>query len=344
MKLAIVYRPSVRPSLSPYRLLDEQGQEVAWANAFLDAKRLVQRSPRSLRAYAYSLLSFARWFEGDPQHPPCPLSELSESHLEQYAAHQLDQQPPPTAKTINYRLRLVRDLYRFLFQRDLPGSGRFRHVYHTQSPLGYGRRRRAIAQGLRLTEPQCIIQPLTPQQVARFWESFRTSRDLALAGLMLLVGLRSCEVLSLTLADLRSDEALIHVSGKGNKPRVLPLPQDLLDVLHQYLCRERPQTNSPSLFVCLKGRSRGLALTAAGLRALFRYHRAQSQVPDANPHRFRHTFGSDMVRDGISLPALQRLMGHAEIRTTMLYIQIAPQDVWREYHCALAKRKEAANR
>jgi site-specific recombinase XerD len=45
-----------------------------------------------------------------------------------------------------------------------------------------------------------------------------------------------------------------------------------------------------------------------------------------------------MVRAGISLPALMHFMGHAHIRTTMLYVQIAPQDVWREYAHAVAQR------
>jgi site-specific recombinase XerD len=79
-------------------------------------------------------------------------------------------------------------------------------------------------------------------------------------------------------------------------------------------------------------------MTPAGLRSLFRHHRRCSQVPLANAHRFRHTFGADMVRSGISLPALQHLMGHAQIHTTMLYVQLAPQDVWREYACAVEKR------
>ena len=52
----------------------------------------------------------------------------------------------------------------------------------------------------------------------------------------------------------------------------------------------------------------------------------------------RHTFASDMVRAGMRLPALMRLMGHAHIHTTMLYVQIAPQDVWREYARAVAQR------
>jgi site-specific recombinase XerD len=77
MKLTLVERPSVPPSLSPYRLFDERGQEVAWANAFLDAQRIRQLSLRSLRAYAYDLLHFARWFHD----PPRTLSQINQSTL-----------------------------------------------------------------------------------------------------------------------------------------------------------------------------------------------------------------------------------------------------------------------
>jgi integrase/recombinase XerD len=53
----------------------------------------------------------------------------------------------------------------------------------------------------------------------------------------------------------------------------------------------------------------------------------------------RHTCATDMVRAGMSLPALQKLMGHSQIQTTMLYVELAPQDVWREYARAIEKRK-----
>jgi len=46
-----------------------------------------------------------------------------------------------------------------------------------------------------------------------------------------------------------------------------------------------------------------------------------------------------MVRAGMSLPALQHLMGHSRIQTTMLYVQLAPYDVWREYTRAIQKRQ-----
>ena len=79
-------------------------------------------------------------------------------------------------------------------------------------------------------------------------------------------------------------------------------------------------------------------MTPAGLRSLFRHHRRIARVPLANPHRFRHTFGADMVRCGISLPALMHLMGHSRIPTTMLYVRLSPEDVWREYRRALQNR------
>ena len=128
------------------------------------------------------------------------------------------------------------------------------------------------------------------------------------------------------------------VRTEGNKKRVLPLHVETIEVLQNYLRLERPLTNSPALFVSLKGRQRGRPMTAAGLRSLFRHHRLTSKVPQAHPHRFRHTFGTDMVRAGISLPALMHLMGHAQIHTTMLYVELAPQDVWREYARAVAQR------
>ncbi|MCC6588123.1 MAG: site-specific integrase [Bryobacterales bacterium] len=204
--------------------------------------------------------------------------------------------------------------------------------------------RRALALGLRLRQGQRVVTPLAAEEVAKFWRSFHTFRDLALVGLMLLDGLRSCEALTLQLESLQLAEAQMRVLGKGNLKRVLPLPPEILEVLDKYLRLERSLTNSSFLFVSLKGRQRGRAMTPAGLRSLFRHHRGCSQVPLANPHRLRHTFGADMVRAGISVPALQHLMGHSQIHTTMLYVRLAPQDVWREYTRAVENRTRLSTR
>jgi integrase/recombinase XerD len=332
----LVYRPSAPASASSYRLLDGQGCEVRWANDFLDVQHLRGLSPRSLRAYGYDLLHLLRWWR--KYAGPGPLTKFTEATLLDYVRHQLEQEPKPTPPTINHRLAVLRSLYRFHFRHEIPqGQFNLRRPYTLHDPMGYGRPRRAQA-GFWLKQPHRVVVPLSPEEVAQFWRSFRTFRDLSLVALMLLDGLRSCEVLQLQLEDLRLSEGQIRVHGKGNKERILPLPEDALPALQSYLHLERPLTNSPALFVSLKGPQRGRPLTLAGLRSLFRHHRLRSRVPQANPHRLRHTFGSDMARAGISLLALMRLMGHAQIHTTLIYAQLSPQDVWREYAGAVQRR------
>lgn len=184
MNLSVRYHSTLPTSASPYRLIAEDGQEVAWANDFLDAQRIRQLSLRSIRAYAYDLLHFARWWlqRGSP-----PLLEMTESTVVAYVRDQLSQEPQPAPQSINHRLGTFRSWYRFHAGRPLSaGSHQFQRFYQTRSPLGYGRRYRVLSAGLRLKEPKRITVPLSAEQVAKFWASFRTFRDLALIALMLL--------------------------------------------------------------------------------------------------------------------------------------------------------------
>jgi site-specific recombinase XerD len=114
------------------------------------------------------------------------------------------------------------------------------------------------------------------------------------------------------------------VRGKGSKLRYLPLAPETTQLIDHYLRLERPNP-------C------GTRMTPAGLRSLFRYHRRTTGIQLANPHRFRHTFASDMVRAGISLPALMQLMGHSDIETTLHYVQVSPQDVYLQFARAAAQ-------
>jgi len=326
----LVHDQSATASVCPYRILDLNNRPVRWINDFLDAQHIRGLSPRSLRAYGYDLLNFVRWW------PRRSLSTLDESRLLNYVRYQLEREQKPCPATVNHRLVVLRALYRFYFQKDIPRS---RAGVNVRPPLSFGRpSRRTI--GLRLRQPRQIVLPLRVEEVSRFWSSFRTYRDFSLVGLMLFNGLRSYEIIQLELEDLRLSEAQIFVHGKGNRQRVLPLADDIIRVLRRYLEFERPRSRVPSLFLSLKGRRRGKPMTPAGLRSLFRHHRRSTQILHARPHRFRHTFGTDMIRAGVSLPALMRLMGHSQIHTTMIYVELSPEDVWREYHRALEKRTQ----
>src|SRR5438270_8741844 len=117
MTLSLLHQPATPASASPYRLVDHQGQEINWANDFLDAQRIRQLSLRSLRAYAFDLLHFARWWS--QRLLPLPLSEIQEATLIDYVRYQLDQDPPTAPATVNRRLTVVHCLYRFHYGREI---------------------------------------------------------------------------------------------------------------------------------------------------------------------------------------------------------------------------------
>jgi integrase len=202
--------------------------------------------------------------------------------------------------------------------------------------MGLGRPRFELSR-LRIKEPRLNIVPLSVDEVARFWSSFHNARDLAIVGLMLMQGLRSAEVLAMNPEDVLLSEGQLRVRGKGSKLRYLPLAPETTQLIDHYLRLERPSPCSAALFVVLKGPARGTRMTPAGLRSLFRYHRRTTGIQLANPHRFRHTFASDMVRAGISLPALMQLMGHSDIETTLHYVQVSAQDVYLQFARAAAQ-------
>lgn len=338
MKFRALYQPDAHGAQSPVRVVEKTtGREIGWINRYLDREYVRRLADTTLRIYAHNLLHFLRWWESVHHTGDVAEGDLTESTLRDYVRFQSSLQPRPSGSTINDRIAVADRALRNEFP-DAPCqvARGFHPAYLRRGPMGLGRPRIATSR-VRVKEARRNVVPLSVDEVARFWSSFRTSRDLAIVGLMLLQGLRSAEVLSLNRDDLLLSEAQLRVHGKGSKLRFLPLAPESVQLLDHYLRLERPDPCSAALFVSLKGRARGTRMTAAGLRSLFRHHRQTTGVTLANPHRFRHTFASDMVRAGVSLPALMQLMGHAHIQTTLLYVKLTPQDVYLQYARAVAQ-------
>ena len=339
MKFCVIYQQASNNAQSPVRMVEQTTRrEIGWINRYLDRDYVRRLAERSLRIYAHNLLHFLRWWASVHHTGDVAEEDLTESTLLDYVRFQSSLQPRPSGSTINARVAVADRALRNEFPEApcqiAPG---FHQAYLRRKPMGLGRPRLSISR-LRVKTPKPNIVPLSVNEVSRFWSSFRTSRDLAIVGLLLLQGLRSMEVLALNREDLLLQEGQIRVRGKGGKIRFLPLAPEAIQLLDHYLRVERPQNSAAALFVSLKGRSRGTRMTAAGLRSLFRYHRQTTGVTLANPHRFRHTFASDMVRAGVSLPALMQLMGHADIETTLVYVQVTPLEVYQQYGRAVAQQ------
>lgn len=96
------------------------------------------------------------------------------------------------------------------------------------------------------------------------------------------------------------------------------------------------------MFVVAKGPHRGQPLTPAGLRTIFRYHRARAAVPAAHPHALRHSFGTALAEAGVDLVVIQALLGHAHVDSSVGYIQLAPVRVRAAFDTARARQRARA--
>lgn len=310
---------------------------VAQANKFLDAVAARGLTKATVRAYAYDLLTIIRWLQASD----IELAELTPDGWADFLRTQREQAASP--RSINRRLTTLRIWYRYVVGDGPQNSVGANHpAPHYKGAgrgyLGLHARKKKERLALQVRVPRTIVEPLSPEQVAAFFRSLRRYRDLGIAHLMLFCGLRSSEVRHLHLSDVNAFDRCLRVHGKGNRQRIVPVNSEFLAVISDYRRLERPMaTTDDHLFVVLQGTRRGQPMTAAGLRRLFRYRRASNALlANANAHRFRHTFGTDMARSGMRLPILQKLMGHGDAKTTLQYINLSMADVAAEYHRALA--------
>jgi len=160
-------------------------------------------------------------------------------------------------------------------------------------------------------------------------------RDLAVLALALVTGLRSAELLSLTMSALvgRPGERRIHVVGKGGKSRSVPVEDSLEAVLDGYLRSRaarfpgpRPGRSDP-LFVDRTG----APLRRGGLqylvRTAYRHAGLDDRVPvGANVHALRHTFATRLAEDGATASEIMTLLGHASIATSQGYIDATSRE------------------
>lgn len=314
-------------------VIDAAGAEIVDCRRFLERLRLRGLSSFTVEAYAFDLALIHRWLAANG----LQLQALTSEELHGFLAWERGRESRP--KSINRRLHTLRLYFRFVVGHELPGSREHsghRRQFRKDFELGLQRVRKPSSRLVRVKEPRTLIEPLSIDQVRELLSSFRRYRDLSIAHLMLLCGLRTSEVIHLRRGDVAFEDRRIRVFGKGSKERAVPVPTLLVELLQRYLLLERPnQTRTDHLFVILQGAKRGEAMTRAGLRKVFRTRRRRESLANANPHRLRHTFGTDMARSGVRLPILQRMMGHAFPETTLQYVNLSLADVATEFHRAV---------
>lgn len=152
-------------------------------------------------------------------------------------------------------------------------------------------------------------------------------RNKAMLEVMYSCGLRVSELTDLRISDLFFKQALIRVSGKGNKERLVPINELAVKYIELYrtevrVHQEIQKGHEDFLFL----NRRGKKLTRAMLFTLVKQLAQKAGIhKNVSPHIFRHSFATHLVEGGADLRAVQEMLGHESITTTEIYTHLDQQ-------------------
>ena len=193
-----------------------------------------------------------------------------------------------------------------------------------------------------------LPKPLTVQEIDELLEqparraSPEAKRDRAMLELMYATGLRVTELVSLDLGDVALDgeRPYVRLVGKGNRERQIPLLEQPVIEVAEYIKYARPrlvgERDEPALFV----NRRGERLTRQGFWLILKGYAQEAGIAGrVTPHTLRHSFATHMLRGGMDIHKVQELLGHANISTTQVYTQVSREHIREAYEKAHPRAK-----
>lgn len=152
-------------------------------------------------------------------------------------------------------------------------------------------------------------------------------RDRAMLEVLYGSGIRISELTGLRVRDLRLDEGLAVVRGKGDRQRFVPLGGSAIRALQRYLRDARPDQDRGSSDGIVFLNHHGRQLSRTGAWKIVRRHvdgarAAGTDIGTVTPHTFRHSFATHLLENGAGLAAVQEMLGHADISTTQIYAHV----------------------
>ena len=181
--------------------------------------------------------------------------------------------------------------------------------------------------------PTVVLEPVPAPDIKAMVRTcerrtFFGTRDRAVLLALLDTGARAAEFVGIDMADvdLPTGQILIR-AGKGGRPRVVFIGAKNRRSLVAYLRQVDDQDQSAALWKT----GQGTRLTYSGLRELVRRRARRAKVPDPSLHSFRRAFALACLRNGMSVFALQRLMGHRDLTVLHRYLAQTTDDLRRAH-------------
>ncbi|MGB1293158.1 MAG: site-specific tyrosine recombinase XerD [Pseudoalteromonas sp.] len=290
----------------PLETLNDVDNEVLtnidYLESFLDNLYLEQHvSENTLSAYRSDLDKFCLFLEGQD------LLTVSALDIESYLAHRVDLglKPRSTARSIS----ALKRFYQYLV----------REKYLSESPM------------VNIAQPkagQTLPKTLSENEVEALLAAPNVEepmglRDKAMLELLYATGLRVSELVGLRMEQINLRQSVVFVKGKGNKERLVPLGEEAMHWLEQFLKVGRAQMIKHATDFVFPSK-RGVGMTRQTFWHRIKHYAILASVESPlSPHTLRHAFATHLLNHGADLRVVQMMLGHSDLSTTQIYTHVA---------------------
>ncbi|MGY0372860.1 site-specific tyrosine recombinase/integron integrase [Clostridium sp. JNZ J1-5] len=256
---------------------------------------MTDKSKETVRSYGVDLANFQQFLE-EKYNCPLYLDEVQVDDIEDY-------------------------LY-FLKRKNLQTASRSRNLYTLRSFWNYGYKNKMCKWNLAMAVEPIKIQKkertyLSPEEVKELIEEIDHPLIKLVVETLYYTGLRINECLNLKIENIDLDTKVLHViGGKGNKNRDIPINQNLLPLFQSYLNNYRLEISSEYFFATKKSGKLSAPYVNTVLRDTVKRLGWKKHV---TAHILRHSFASNLIKNGVNIVYVQKLLGHSNLKVTSIY-------------------------
>lgn len=277
-------------------------------SAFLDFLSVERNySENTIAAYRNDLSQFMTWLSQN--HGEIDSWQLVSFEIVNQYSKWLKQQSY-TASSVARKVAAIKSFFHYLLAKGLISAD-------PTSNLDSPKVKKRLPKTLSSEEVERLLAAPTKKQSPKYL------RDTALLNVLYATGMRVTEAVTLKVSDVDLDGAMITFSTSENQGRELPLDQNTVAVLKDYLENGRPHLLKDKDEEALFLNHRGKQLTRQGLWLIIKAYAKEAKLGNrVTPHTLRHSFASHRLEHGTDLREIQQLLGHANISTTQIYSQL----------------------
>ncbi len=261
----------------------------------------------TVASYRLDLTSLCDWL----QHHQLQLLHVETQDLQSFLAERLEggYKASSSARLLSAMRRLFQYLYREKLRSDDPSALLSSPKLPQRLPKDLSE-----AQVERLLQAPSVEQPLE-------------MRDKAMLELLYATGLRVTELVGLTFSDVSLRQGVVRVVGKGNKERLVPLGEEAVHWIEQFIEYGRPWLLNGQTLDVLFPSSRGKQMTRQTFWHRIKHYAVLAGIDSEklSPHVLRHAFATHLLNHGADLRVVQMLLGHSDLSTTQIYTHVATE-------------------